>query len=101
MKLLIITAVAEYEKEVKELLKQAKVISYSYKYVTGFRDSTLDSVGTNWFGTEMNESDAILFYAFVTKENVDIFFKLVEKKNAEHQTKSRIHVASINIEKTN
>jgi hypothetical protein len=101
MKLLIITAVAEYEKEVKQLLKQAEVISYSYKHVTGFRDSTLDSVGNNWFGVEMNESDAILFYAFVKKENVDLFFELAENKNAEHQTKSCIHVASIKIEKSN
>lgn len=101
MKLLIITAVAAYEKEVKQLLKQAEVISYSYKHVTGFRDSTLDSVGNNWFGVEMNESDAILFYAFVKKEKVDAFFELTEKKNTEHKVKSRIHVVSINIEQSN
>jgi nitrogen regulatory protein PII len=101
MKLLIITAIAEFEKEVKQLLKQAEVITYSYKHVTGYRDSTLDAVESNWFGVEMNESDAILFYAFVSKENVDTVFELTEQKNAEHTSKSRIHVASINIEKSN
>lgn len=95
------TAVAHFEKEVKQLLKEAKVETYSYKHVTGYRDSTLDSVGNNWFGVEMNESDSILFYAFIKKENVDTLFNLVEKKNKEHKSKSRIHIVSINIEKTN
>lgn len=101
MKLLIITAIAEFEKEVKQLLKQARVETFSYKHVTGYRDSTLDSVGNNWFGVEMNESDSVLFYAFVKKENVNLFFELVDEKNKEHKSKSRIHVACVNIEKIN
>lgn len=100
MKLIIITAAAEYEKEVKQLLKQAKVATYSYKHVTGYRDSTLDAVGTNWFGVEMNESDSILFFAFIEKNKVDTFFELIEHKNSEYKTKSRIHLVSINIEKS-
>ncbi len=101
MKLLLITAVAAFEKEVKQLLKEASVTIYSYKHVVGYRDATQDSVENNWFGAEMNENDSILFYAFVKKEKVEAFFKIVENKNNEHKSASRIHVASINIEKSN
>jgi hypothetical protein len=36
MKLLIITAIAEFEKEIKKILKKAKVKTFSYKEVTGY-----------------------------------------------------------------
>ncbi len=101
MKLLLITAVSEYKKEVKQLLKEAKVLSYSYREVTGHTDTSLEPVESNWFGMGAHESESLLFYAFVKKENVDLLFELTEKKNAEHTSKSRIHIASINIEKTN
>lgn len=101
MKLLIITAIEEYADDIKKLLKQAKVVTYSFKKVIGFRDDTLDSIENNWFGVEVNENDAILVYAFLNEEKVDTFFDLVEEKNKSLETKSRIHVASVNIEKLN
>ena len=77
MKLVLITAIAEFEKEVKKMLKEAKVKSYSYRDVKGFRDASEEGVETNWFGTEMNEIESIVFYAFVSKENVSILFDLM------------------------
>lgn len=101
MKLLLITAVAEFEKEVKSILKKAQVKTYSYKEVTGFRDASDDAIESNWFGTEMNENESILFYAFMTKENVDIVCDSVKDFNAKQETISYIHIAVLNIEKTN
>lgn len=101
MKLVVITAIAEFDKEVKKMLKEAKVLSYSYRDVKGYRDSTEDAVETNWFGSEMNETEAILFFAFVVKENVDKLFELVNEFNKEQKALSNIHVASLNVEKQN
>ncbi|MEZ4875704.1 MAG: hypothetical protein R2793_09725 [Flavobacteriaceae bacterium] len=101
MKLLIITAITAFEKEIKQLLKQAEVTTFSYKHVTGYRDATMDSIENNWFGSEMNENESVLFYAFLKKEKVATFFDLVEKENAKRESASTIHVASINIEKIN
>jgi hypothetical protein len=39
MKLLIITAVAAYEKDIKEMLQQAEVTTFSYREVKGFQDN--------------------------------------------------------------
>jgi nitrogen regulatory protein PII len=101
MKLLLITAVSEFEKEVKNILKKAQVKTYSYKEVTGFRDASDDAIESNWFGTEMNENESILFYAFVAKENVNIVCESVKEFNAKQETLSHIHIAILNIEKTN
>ena len=101
MKLAIITAIREFEKDIKLQLKKADVKTYSMKEVTGYRDSTEDSIESNWFSSEMNQTQSILFYAFVKKENVDKLFELVQEFNSQQKTMSKIHLAIINIEKSN
>jgi nitrogen regulatory protein PII len=101
MKLLLITAVAEFENEVKQILKKALVKTYSYKAVVGYRNTSEDAIGSNWFGTEMNENESIMFYAFVQKENVDIVCNSVKEFNSKQETLSHIHVVTLNIEKSN
>lgn len=101
MKLLIITAVSAFEKDIKKMLHQAEVKSFSYRDVKGFKDQVDEGVETNWFGTEMNEMDSLLFYAFVKKDNVDTLFDLVSGFNENQETESKIHLAVVNIEKSN
>lgn len=101
MKLVIITAIKEFENDIKLMLKQAKVQTFSFREVTGYRDSTEDAVKSNWFSSEMNQTESLLFYAFVKKENVDQLFELVKVFNNQQKTLSHIHVAVLNIEKSN
>jgi nitrogen regulatory protein PII len=101
MKLLIITAIKEFENEIKQQLKTAKVTTFSYKNVIGYRDSTQDAIESNWFSSEMNKSESILFYAFVPKENVDTLFENINEFNVKQETLSHIHVAVLAIEKSN
>lgn len=101
MKLVIITAISEFEKEVKKILKESKVLSYSYREVKGYRDSTEEAVETNWFGAEMNETQSVLFYALVPHENVSLLMNLVNQFNEKQEAKSHIHIAVLNVEQTN
>jgi len=101
MKLLIITAIIAFEKGIKQMLKEADVKTFSYKEVKGYRDISDESIGSNWFGTEMNENESILFYAFVKKEKVDSLFELINGFNLKQESLSKIHVAVLNIEKSN
>ena len=101
MKLLLITAVAEFEKEVKQILKKSQVKTFSFREVTGYRNTSEDAIESNWFGSEMNENESIMFYAFVPKENVDMVFSAISEFNSNQETLSHIHSAILNIEKTN
>jgi nitrogen regulatory protein PII len=101
MKLAIITAIKEFEKDIRVQLKKAEVKTFSFREVTGYRDSTEDSIESNWFSSEMNQTESILFYAFVKKENVDKLFELIEDFNNNQKTLSHIHLAVLNIEKSN
>jgi nitrogen regulatory protein PII len=100
MKLLIITSIKVFGKKVKSILKKADVKTYSYRDVTGYRDASELSIQANWFANDMNEGEAILFYAFVKKENVDMVFDMVTAFNENEASLSSIHVAVMNIERT-
>ncbi|MFN8324501.1 MAG: hypothetical protein U0T80_01935 [Flavobacteriaceae bacterium] len=101
MKLLVITAIAEYAKDIKNILKQANVKSYSFQEVIGFKNPDEDVTSSNWFGTEMNENESVIFFAFIPKENEVKVFELVDEFNKNQETLSQIHVAVLKIEKSN
>ena len=101
MKLVVITAIAEFEKDIKNMLKEAKVKSYSYRDVKGFRDASEENVEYNWFGSEMNEMDSIVFYAFILQQNLDTLFQEVNQFNKEQKTISKVHLAVFSVEKYN
>ena len=101
MKLLIITAIKEFEKDVLKILKKGEVKTFTFKEVKGFKDLSEEAMESNWFASEMNINESILFYAFVKKENVDAVFELVKTFNDQQESMSQIHLASLNIEKSN
>ncbi|MGV8947344.1 MAG: hypothetical protein ACOH1N_13005 [Lutibacter sp.] len=101
MKLLVITAIEQFSKEIKLMLKKSHIHIYSYREVKGFRDLSEESIENNWFAGEMDESQSIIFFAFVKKANVDDFFAIAEEFNAKQKTLSKIHVVVLNIEKSN
>ncbi len=101
MKLLLITSIQEFEKDIKQILKKASVKSFSYKAVKGFKDNSGDELESNWFASTVQENESVLFYAFVPIENVNIVFDLTEKFNEKQETISHIHIAVLNIEKSN
>lgn len=100
MKLLIITAVIAFEKDIKQMLKQVNVKTFTYKEVKGFNDISEVAIENNWFSAELNETESILFYAFVKKDNVDKLFDIVTEFNKMQETLSKINVAVLNIEKS-
>ncbi len=101
MKLLLITAVKEFEKEIKQILKKSGVKVYSHKSVMGYKDISDLSLQNNWFASELNESESVFFYAFVEKESVDKVFDFVDEFNKKQESLSHIHLAMLNIERSN
>ena len=101
MKLLIITAVEAFEENVKTILKESGVLSYSYNKVVGYRDSSLDSIGGNWFASELNKDESLLFFAFVTSGASEKVYENIEQYNKDCDLGSQIHIAISPIEKSN
>ena len=101
MKLLLITAIKAYEPDVKEILESAAVTKYSYKEVTGYSGDAQESIVGNWFAEDNNETDSVLFFAFVRKEIAHEVLTLANAFNDKQILPSQVHVAILNIEESN
>ena len=49
----------------------------------------------------MNEIESIVFYAFVSKENVSILFDLMKEFNDKQESISHVHLAVFSVEQYN
>lgn len=101
MKLVIITSSIAFQKDIKAMLKKVDVKTYSFREVTGYKDFSDTATPENWFASEVNETESILFYAFVKNENIDHLFNLITEFNDGQESLSHIHIAVLNIEKSN
>ncbi len=100
MKLLLITAIKEFEKNVKELLIHSGVQAFSYAPVKGYKDMSGTEVRENWFASPSQESDSILFMVFCPSDRTEILFEKIKRFNDRQEFASKIHIASITLEET-
>ena len=99
MELVIITAVSQFKKDIKLLLKKSRVNSFSYLDVNGYTDSSEQPMESNWFASEIGEQRSVLFYAFVQEELTEEVFRMIEELNSQQPTASKIHAAVLDIKK--
>lgn len=98
MQLLLITAIREFESEVKNILVKSGAKSFSYNSVKGFKSEKDTHISDNWFASNYAEIDSLLFTVFVPKENTDLILKKIEEFNLKQETLSKIHIGLINLE---
>lgn len=101
MKLIVITAIAAFEKDIQKILKQAAVKNFSHQEVKGYQHISDDLEDDNWFASDAIETPSVLFYAFVHDGYVELLLNLVEAFNSSQETSSKVHVAVLQIEKSN
>lgn len=100
MKLLLITAIEEFEKNIKDILIHSGVKTFSYSNVRGVKANGDSHSSENWFSAGLPESDSLMFTVFVDNNFVDLIYERIQKFNSKQEFQSKIHVASIAIEKS-
>jgi len=94
MKLLLVTCIQEYEKEVKNILKHSGVKSFSYQTVSGYSNGT-DSRA--WFISEDIATESLLFTVFIENQCIDDLFESFEKFNSGQSVNTKIHVGCLEV----
>ena len=99
MKLLLITAIQEFESEVKNILIKSGAKSFTYNSVKGFKNDSESNVVENWFASSYTETDSVLFTVFLSQENMTQTIKKIEEFNDLQKTFSKIHIGVVAIKK--
>ncbi|QAA80508.1 hypothetical protein EI546_01635 [Aequorivita sp. H23M31] len=100
MKLLIVTVVDQFEKEVLRLFKESSIESYSGSDIEGYKNGSSFMMNASWFPSEKSGADSLLFFSFTEDKKIDIFFSLVAQFNEKLETNNPIHAVVVPIERS-
>jgi hypothetical protein len=102
MKFLVITAISEYETDVKHILKKCEIETFSFHEITGYKNESPEDSSPNWFAADERHATAsMMFHVFATVEKAQCLFKEVNRANAAQEFQSKIHIVSLNVEQSN
>ncbi len=100
MKLLIVTVVEEFQKDVLQLFKKANIESYSGSDIEGFKSASSFKMNSSWFPSEKGGAESTMFFSFTENEKIDLFFSLAMQFNENLETNNPIHVVVVPIERS-
>ena len=89
MKLVIVTAVEQYQKEVLKLFKKANIENFSSSDIDGHKNGSSLLMTSNWFPTEKGGNESSMFFSFTDDEHIDALFEVIKEFN-EKTTPARI-----------
>lgn len=99
MKLLIVTTVAEYQKDVLKIFKEAGVEAFSTSEIDGYKNLTEAETRQSWFPSVKAGYDSLLFFSFTSEEKLELFLTMAKKYNEQLESNNPIRAVSLNIEK--
>lgn len=99
MKLLIVTVVEEYGKEMLQLFKKANIESFSGSDIDGYKNPATVLMASNWFPSEKGGVESNMFFSFTADENIEILFELISSFNTNLETNNPIRAVVVPIEK--
>ncbi|PIB39340.1 hypothetical protein [Maribacter sp. 4G9] len=100
MKLLIVTVVEEFDKDILALFKKAKIDSYSGSDIDGYKNIAPMVRTASWFPSEKGGVESSLFFSFTEDENIDMLFGLIKEFNKTLETSNPIKAVVVPIEKS-
>jgi len=99
MKLVIVTVVNQYHKEVLGLFKKANIESFSEASIEGFINIPSNVSNSSWFPIEKSGSKSRLFFSFTEEEEIETLFQLLSEFNSKLESNNPLRAVVIPIEK--
>ena len=98
MKLLIVTVVEEYRKEVLGLFKKAGIENFSGSEIDGYKMAAPLMI-QSWFPGEKGGNESRMFFSFTEEAHIDTLFGLLEGFNQNLETNNPVKAIVVPIER--
>ena len=99
MKLVLVTAVEEFQKDVLKLFKKANIENFSSSDIDGYKNGSPLLMASNWFSAGKRGNESSLFFSFTEDENIADLFNLIKEFNKNIETNNPLKAVVIPIEK--
>lgn len=81
MKLIVITCLKEYLRDVAKIFKQGNIDVFSTSDIIGHHNGASHNILEDWFVSAGEEVDSIMIFTFMSEENAAIGLKLIKEYN--------------------
>lgn len=99
MKLVIVTAVEEFQKDVLKLFKKANIENFSSSDIDGYKNSPAVLLASNWFSGIDGGNESSMYFSFTEEEHINTLFKLIKEFNSNLETNNPLKAIVVPIEK--
>jgi hypothetical protein len=99
MKLVIVTAVEEFQEAILKLFKKANIENFSSSDIDGYKNGSSLLMASNWFSAEKGGNESSMFFSFTDDEHIDALFQIIKEFNANIETNNPIKAVVVPIEK--
>jgi len=98
MKLVIITAVEEYERDILKMFRQANIENFSSSDIDGHKNSAVLTT-SSWFPSVKGGNKSQMFFSFTEETHIDKLFELILEYNKRSETSNPVRGIVLPIEK--
>jgi len=99
MKLVIVTAVEEFQNDVLKLFKKANIESFSSSGIDGYKNIPSVLRTSSWFPSKKGGNESRMFFSFTDDEHIDTLFDLLKVFNKQLETNNPIKAIVVPVEK--
>lgn len=99
MKLVLVTAVEEFQTAILKLFKKATIENLSATEINGFKNIPSE-IASNWFSAGKNGNESMLFFSFTDDEHIDTLFNLIKEFNKNMETNNPLKAIVVPIERS-
>jgi len=99
MKLVIVTAVEEFQKDVLKLFKKANIENFSSSDIDGYKNGASVLMASSWFSGQKTGNESSLFFSFTEEENINALFNVIKEFNENLETNNPLKAVVVPIEK--
>ena len=100
MKLIMVTVVEQYEKEVIALIKNAGIENFSGSEIGGYKTPLAIKMKSSWFPKIKGGVESSLFFSFTEEDKIDALFELIKVFNSNLETNNPIKAVVVPIERS-
>lgn len=99
MKLVIVTAVEEFQKDVLNIFKKANIENFSSLDIDGYKNIAPLLMASNWFSGQKNGTESSMFFSFTNEDHIDKLFSIIKEFNSNLETNNPIKAIVVPVEK--
>lgn len=98
MKLLLVTTVSEFQKDVLKLFKKANIEAFSSSEIDGYKNTNSLIATQSWFPGEKGGNESSMFFSFTDEDKITDFFSYVREFNNKLETNNPVRAVVVPIE---